>query len=910
MKKSLYILVVLFLLVGCSTQKTKWANVQFHNTTCHYNVWWNGNESLKAGVLKLEKAHTDDFTQILPVYKLGTKEQAMSVYPEMDKAIEKGIKGITKHSIYQHGREYVPYVKNCYLLTAYANFYKQDYSATANTCHLIISQYAGTPECDEARILLARTQTLEKMYVDAETALDKLANEQAAGDLSPRLHDKLFLAMIECLLPQEKYKKAVQYIRLALDETRDHNMRARLYFIMAQIYQTLDKRPTAAKYFDKVLSCRPDYIMEFNARINIASCSDVDHTNVVELERDLNRMLRDKKNEEFKDQIYYAKGEMYLGIKDAQKACDNYKLSVAEARNNPMQKAKSSLRMADVLYDIYENYDLAQSYYDTAMRVINSDYPHYEEIRDRHVLLTSLVEFTRLIDLNDSLIRLADMDPAERTAMIQKKIDERKRHDEEEKERKLLEELKADAKAMSNTLQGDWYFYNSKTLQSGKESFRNTWGMRANEDYWFLSRKGTLGMGNMLAFGNGNDEDSDEESEEETSDSTSVKEDPFLKEDPNDPYNVAYYLKDMPRTQGRRDTMYLQTAECLLNAGYIYYDGIENTDRALECYLRMANDYREHDAIVQAFYQLYRIYSKQGNTPSANYYKDMVLMGFPDSDYANLIRDDQFYLELVHRTELAKEEYASIYSLYRRRRYTDVISRTHKAIETYQSENDMVGRFQYWHAMALAQSGSRDSAVSVFKTIVSSNPDTSQIALLAKNQLDYFLDGDSSAIAQNAASEEITEKDEARARGGRYGRGQDPTSTESVDQELPPQSQVFRYKADQQHFVVIIVNDKKIVATQLQYRIADFNNDFYSNMGYRCNPLMFTDSTQMLTVHQFKDGTEATNYYKHLLTADSPLAQYDPKDWIVFAISRQNYNTFYNRKDIEAYRLFFEKYYK
>ena len=496
------------LMTGCSSQSTKWINVQYHNTACHYNVWWNGNESLKEGVQKLKTAHIDDYTQILPVYELGTIEQAMTVNAQMDRAVEKGIKGIKKHRIYQHGKEYVDYVKKCYLLTAYATFYKQDYPATENTCRLIVAQYPGSMDADEAKILMARCATLQKQYIDAEAALEQLVNEYSGGDLNPKLADKLYLAMVENLLPQEKYKKAVQYIHLALAEIGDNATKARLYFILGQIYQTLEKRSTAAKYYGRVLRCHPDYVMEFNARISIASCSDLSHTNIAEQERNLDKMLKDKKNEEFQDQIYYAKGEMYLGVKDAQKACDNDRLSVSAASSNPAQKAKSALRMADVLYDIYENYDAAQSYYDTAMHIITPDYPHYYEIKERHGLLTSLVEYTRVINRNDSLMAMADMDPVERDKMINKKIEALKKQEEEAREKALIEELKREAKAQTSTLEGDWYFYNSNTVSKGKETFRQRWGTRVLEDYWFLTKKSMLvtGMGGMLP---GNDDGDD-----------------------------------------------------------------------------------------------------------------------------------------------------------------------------------------------------------------------------------------------------------------------------------------------------------------------------------------------------------------------------------------------------------------
>ncbi len=907
-------MMALLLLAACSTRKANWSNITYHNTTCHYNVWWNGNQSYIEGERKLAKTFADDYTQIIPVYQIGSKEQAMTIYPQMDKAIEKGVKGIKKHSIYLQGREYVKYVKNCYLLTAYATFQKQDYTGTANTCRLIMNQYAGSKEADEAKILLARCQTQEKQFADAEAALDQLVNEQSKDNFSPQLADKLYMAMVEALLPQEKYKKAVQYIRLALDETKSKKTKARLYFIMAQIYQHLDKRPTATKYFEKVLKNKPDYVMEFNAKINIASCATEEHTNLADVEKSLDKMLKDKKNEEFKDQIYYAKAEMYLGMKDAQKACDNYRLSVAAATNNPMQKAKSALRMADVLYEMYENYDEAQKYYDTAMHVIKAGYPHFDEIRSRYVTLTALVENTRLIHRNDSLLLWADMEPAERNALIQKKIADLVQKEKEEAERQMIEELNNEAKAQQNTLQGDWYFYNHNTVSKGKQTFRQRWGMRPLDDYWFLSKRTAFAMGSMIPGMDYQDEEEGELASDSTSvDSTATAINP--RENPNDPHNAAYYLKDLPKTQGQRDTMHMDIARCLLNAGYIYYDGIENTERALECYLRLAKDYPENDEIVQAFYQLWRIYSKQGNTPNANYYKDMVLMGFPDCDYANMIRDDEYYLEIIKRSEVAQNEYGTVYNLYRRKKYRDVVAHVDQALSTY-TEQPLMGKFRYWKGLASAQLGDTSMAVNSFEIIVADYPDTMRLVQLAKEQLTYLRTGYYSSAT--AGGDDITALDEAKGK-KRYNENiDDPTvaSTSSkrqepdTEEELPRESLMFRYKESMQHYVAILINDKKIVATQLQYALADFNMKFYANNGYRSSPLLFTDTIQLLTVHRFKNAQEAEDYCTHLKLDDSPLSKYDPKDYMVFSISLQNYNTFYAQKNIDAYIKFYDKYYK
>jgi hypothetical protein len=500
------------------------------------------------------------------------------------------------------------------------------------------------------------------------------------------------------------------------------------------------------------------------------------------------------------------------------------------------------------------------------------------------------------------------MDPAKRSKLIEKKIADLRQKEKEEAERQMIAEMNQEALTQQNTLQGDWYFYNHNTVSKGKQTFRQRWGTRVLDDYWFLSKRSTFAMGSMIPGMEPMGDEMGDDSDSTMSDSTGVA---APRENENDPHYAAYYLKDLPKRQGQRDTMHLEIARCLLNAGYIYYDGIENTERALECYLRLTKDYPGSDEIVQAFYQLWRIYSKQGNTPQANYYKDMVLMGFPDCDYANMIRDDQYYLEIIKRSEVAQNEYASVYSLYRRRRYADVVAHVDQALERY-DEQPLMGKFKYWKGLASAQRGDTTTATATFESIIADYDDTTRIVELAREQLAYLRTGH-----YGSADENITADDEAKGR-KRYAEnvkdvatGTDKNATAGgKEEELPPESLMYRYKENMQHYVAVLIDDRKIVATQLQYAIADFNMQYYSNSGYRASPLLFTDTVQMLTIHRFKNAEEAEDYRTHLLLEGGPLTKYDPSYYTVFSISTQNYNTFYNQKNIEAYRKFYEYYYK
>lgn len=903
--------MAMMLMAGCSTQKAGWTNVAFHNTTAHYNVWWNGNESYKEGVKLFEKQLRDDYTQILPIYKLGTKDEAMSINPQMDKAIEKGIKAVKKHSINIRGEEHVKYVKESYLLTAYASFYKQDYVTASNTCQMIKGQFSGSRVGDEAAILYARCLTRDRQYLEAEQELDKLEFALGQGNFSSKLKLKLYMAMAESTLPQEKYKKSVEFIKMALGANPDRKTRARLNFILGQIYQKLERRTVASKYYELVLGQTTDYVMEFNARINLASCADAKNTDLAKLEKGLDKMLKDKKNAEYHDQIYYAKGEMYMGVRDLPKAVASFQKSVAVSTNNRAQRAKSSLRLAEIAYEQLENYDMAQTYYDTAMLIITAEYPHYYDIKVRYDILTTLVAYTRVIDRNDSLLTVASMPEQERNELIGRKIEDLKKKEAEAKEQELLQQLMDDAKAQTNTLQGDWYFYNRNTVQQGKTTFRQRWGAdRVLEDYWFLSKKGNLSLGLIPGMENAVAEGEDGSEMEEGDTLTEASKSKKVSEDPNDPHNVAYYTKDLPTTTEQRDSMMVDIATGLISAGYIYYDGIRNIGKALECYLRMANEFPEREDVVQAFYMLYRIYDKQGNTPNANFYRDMVLRGFPDSDYANLIRDSEYYKEILKRDRKLNEEYDDLYATYRRRRYGEVINQATLVCSNYPNES-IVPKFEYWEALAFARIDSIDRAIAIFTHLVNDHPSTDSIVPLAQAQLDFLKEG-----GRFSDDEKITKTDEQHAR---HEEGTElksrPTNEqrkESVTEEQPlsPGAQLFRFREALPHYVVVIVDDKKIKATELQYRIADFLTQYYSNSGLKVNALMFTDSTQLITIHRLNDATSACDLWRHLMREESPLQRYNAAYYTVYPISQQNYTTFYSQKNVAAYKEFFDRYYQ
>ena len=67
----------------------------------------------------------------------------------------------------------------------------------------------------------------------------------------------------------------------------------------------------ASDVYTLVTKCNPPYEMIFNAQINRAICFDMGSGNADQIRKQLTKMIKDDKNIDYRDQIYYAIGNLY-----------------------------------------------------------------------------------------------------------------------------------------------------------------------------------------------------------------------------------------------------------------------------------------------------------------------------------------------------------------------------------------------------------------------------------------------------------------------------------------------------------------------------------------------------------------------------------------------------------------------
>ena len=75
----LFSLTLLFL-AACSTTQDKWVNRKYHETTAHYNAYFNGMEAFNEAVDGFENTEELDFENVLPLYYWPDDKQAASLF--------------------------------------------------------------------------------------------------------------------------------------------------------------------------------------------------------------------------------------------------------------------------------------------------------------------------------------------------------------------------------------------------------------------------------------------------------------------------------------------------------------------------------------------------------------------------------------------------------------------------------------------------------------------------------------------------------------------------------------------------------------------------------------------------------------------------------------------------------------
>jgi len=417
--------------------------------------------------------------------------------------------------------------------------------------------------------------------------------------------------------------------------------------------------------------------MRFYAKINKALSSTGGSEG---LRKEIAKMLRDSKNEEYKDQIYYVLADLDIKDNDIVSAKRNLTRSALFSISNDRQKGMSYLKLADISFE-EKDYIPAQKYYDSCIAVLPKGYENFETIAAKAIGLQDLVLNYEIVQRQDSLLMIAAMSDKDREKFLEatlKQIKADEIRQKAEAEARLLAQQKRLNNAAANAGTGSkWYFYNQKQKGNGVNDFRVLWGQRKLEDNWRRSNKESL-----------NDfEDDNDSSEVEVED---------------EGLTVDDLRKDLPLTIAAVDSSNIMILDALYNLGIIYKEQLKEIEESIDYFSSVIDRKIEHPKVLPAEYQLYLLHKKKGSNGKANGYKGMILKDYPDSDIAKLLLDPNYLKKKAKKERKALDEYALVLKNYRYRRYLMVLTDCNNII-TNDTVNPYLNKYYLLKAFATSK---------------------------------------------------------------------------------------------------------------------------------------------------------------------------------------------------------------
>ena len=877
------ILLTIIILASCSTKKNKWNRRVWHNMTSHYNVWWNGNQTMKSGEKALREAAKDDYTKTLPVFNYGTKQDALAQNPNMDRTIEKDAICIQKHSMRFNNKEYVRWIDDAFIDMGKAHFYKQDYVPARRTFDYVATQYQNSPDRFTAILWLAKTYIATKQFEKAEAMLQSIlvASDNASEKIPSYVRTNIDLVYADYYIAMGKEDEAVKYLRSSLLTAKGKENKSRAMFILGQIYKNQDDKPRATEQFKNVIRKHPSYEMTFEAHMNLARCYDADTATIMKM---LNKMLKDSKNNDYKDRIYYAMADVAIDNGNERDGVKYLRKSVASSKNNNVQKIKSSLSAADILFKS-NDYILSQAYFDTAVMTMDRNYPGYDSLLNLSSMLTDLVTNLTTYQMQDSLLRLSEMDSIRRNAIIDKVIEEYQAEQKRIEEQKEIErqiamnggnERPKEINPENND--GNWYFYNNQTRTRGANEFRAKWGNRLLEDFWFITNK----QGFIQ-------EEEETLSEEELAKMSDEEREKYLQEmsKPRDtvqytPLDRGYYLRQIPFTDKAKEQANQQIADALNNIGFIYYNDLQDYPHSIEAYTELTERYPDNSNEVSAWYYLYKMHDSRAENNDAERYKNLILTKYPDSNQAKIILDPEYFIKEYAKGAEAEQLYTKTFEAYQNAQYQRVMMNVKKARQQFADDTLFMPRFEFLNAISLGYVEVVDSMAYSLLNLIKTYPESS----IKPFALDVLIKANDM-----------------------YNLGLNIESARPKDKSEPEKESPYTFRANDEYFVLVICN-KKVRVNPLKVRIGDFNQNNFRMYQLKVKNLMLNKEDAMLTIEKFENVDKAIDYRDSMFLTDYIFGGIDNSNYKVIIVSVSNYPIFYQEKNVDEYLDFWHQYNK
>lgn len=709
-------------LAACSTKKNSFVGRNMHALSTEYNVLYNGEIALQAGIAELKTQYVDNFWELLPVERMQETEDNMlpgeKKNPNFERAETKANKAIQKHSMYIEGSEKNPQMDEAHLLLGKSRYYDQRFVPALEAFNYILYKYPKSDKIYDAKIWREKTNMRMENDAIAVKNLNALLKEI-------KFKDQTFAdanaTLAQAFLNLEEKDSAVSKLKLAVEYTKQDEEKARYHFILGQLYESLNKKDSAFAAFQSVIDMKRKsprrYVIQAHAKQ--AGQFDFKSGDTLAFMKKYNDLLKDRENRPFLDVINHQVALFYDKQNNDSLAKKYYNKSLKSVSQDSYLIASNYRNLAEINFNDAK-YSLAGQYYDSTLVRLDARTREHKAIKKKRENLVDVIKYEAIAQNNDSILHIVALSEPGKNKFFEEVIARLKKEDEElakkaliasqnagsnnmsinaaseqasaEMQKKMskggLEEAGLNAKSvmqgvndpvslmppgegpsMNSSTASNFYFYNAATLAYGKNDFKKRWGNRTLKDNWRLSEGRS-----KIGFGDESAEDDIASSEE-----TEEKEE-FL--DPR--YTVDYYLKQLPSDQKVIDSLGKERNFAYYQLGLIYKDKFKEYKLAEGRLEKLLENNPEERLVLPAMYNLYKIYEITNKEKSV-VMKNKIIAQYPDSRYATILKTSP--ADLAKANDTPEAAYNKLFKRYESGQYKAVLTESEILIDVYAGED-------------------------------------------------------------------------------------------------------------------------------------------------------------------------------------------------------------------------------
>jgi tetratricopeptide (TPR) repeat protein len=671
-------------IAGCSQYNTGSGSVAYHNLTAKYNAYYLARTDLNEAEATMMKAYRDDYNVMVPILSPFDSNLALPVKPLLQDAIKKA-------SIVAERHQNSKWLDNSYTVIGKSRLYLGQWDDGVEALRYVFAKGRDEDDKNTALIWLMRAYIDKKDFSNALSVAEYLREQPLTKEATRDFY------ITKAYLHQQngEYLTAVAILEQTLSLMKKSPDRARLYFVAGQLYDRLGQFALANGKYKEVDKNRALYDLTFFAKMN-----SLQNKVLLDPKVDLSgvgfeRLLRDRKNVDLNDRIYYTMGLLSERRGKYTEALGYLQKSVAVAGTNKTQIPYTYLELARIHYDHLEDYESAKAYFDSTLRVLPKEVEVYPQVAERKSALDEFVKYLSIIRDEDSLQGLAQLNPL----AIDKRLDEF--IEKEQAENALLLQRQQEA-AQAGPSAADigtafisgngarWELYDPSLVTQGKSEFRRVWGNRKLEDDWRRASKdnrGETGNGSQLAQTIEGNRVTPQIGEAGTAEETLA----MTKDSPAWVSRRDALRANLPLTPDKLEESQRRKEEALYSLGKIYRFELKESEKAYSTFKRLLSEYPSTSYKEEIYYLNY-LSLADGDSEKA-LWKDRLINEFPNSTYARLVSKTVGPDSgLAGAGGSALKTYEAIYRLYESGDYKKGLSEVEVALSQFHG-NDMEDKF-------------------------------------------------------------------------------------------------------------------------------------------------------------------------------------------------------------------------